>query len=46
LCKGLRGRFPTDGSNAYLSNPGKTNGVRVSPDRETLYVNDQRIEDE
>jgi sugar lactone lactonase YvrE len=30
----------------YLSNAGEANGVHVSPDRETLYVSDQRIEDE
>lgn len=42
-------RIDTDGSiHRIISNAGKPNGVLVSPDQETLYVNvnDQGVEDE
>ena len=40
-------RVDTDGTiERIISNAGKPNGVLVSPDQQTLYVNDQSVEDE
>jgi gluconolactonase len=40
-------RVDTDGSiERIISNAAKLNGVLVSPDQQTLYVNDQGVEDE